>query len=203
MDSSPFKKLAPEMRNKIYALALTPDSEDQKMDIRNYKADTALLRVCGQIRSEASGIYFSSNKFYYHMCAGDGMTNKLNILPNWVKVIGKKNAALISSLEIEYGLEGYHDHYHITSVRYNPFKPAPQPMRHIGTRGVKTTLVLWRPSNGYLVPAYISATDVSAFRLRFLDVVVNKYGTLPSATFAMEILRAVRFVEEAMDEEAS
>lgn len=91
MDQSPLQKLPPELRNRIYELALL-----ERLPIAvsthgpNEKATTPLLQTCRQIRVEASAIYYSGNTFdilpnYKETDASAICTSAYDALAKWLE----------------------------------------------------------------------------------------------------------------------
>jgi hypothetical protein len=61
---SPLLELPPELRNTIYHLVLTSNNgEYVEITLKVVKKQTALLRVCSQIRNEATQIFYATNTF--------------------------------------------------------------------------------------------------------------------------------------------
>lgn len=63
-DISPLLELPAELRNTIYCLVLASDNgEYVEITLKATKWQTALLRVCSQIRNEATQIFYATNTF--------------------------------------------------------------------------------------------------------------------------------------------
>ena len=109
MEASPFVTLAPELRNRIYDLAL---SEYEAIIIdKDYRKDgiyvvypkqsmslflrgLALTYTCKQLREECTRLFYACNKFV----VDDG----LSILDKFVAMIGEQNAKALGSVELRY-----------------------------------------------------------------------------------------------------
>ncbi|KAK3716981.1 hypothetical protein LTR37_006036 [Vermiconidia calcicola] len=95
MENSPFGRLAPELRNKIWALAV---KKGEPIGIDAYDdLEPPITKVCRQIRNECRGMFYAENDFeaifIYH---------KNKLLRRWIKVIGRKRLAVVRSLTVYY-----------------------------------------------------------------------------------------------------
>lgn len=90
--SPPLSKLPPEIRCMVYRTALVYPSE-LKVSKDTIRECTALLKVCLQIRYEASGIFYQENKFLISIDAtGD------NVGLDWLSIIGEEHTKLIAEI---------------------------------------------------------------------------------------------------------
>lgn len=63
MESSPFAKLSPELRNEIYELALR--SNRTTLELRDMKNYNGLTQTCRQIRTECQAMLYALNNFAF------------------------------------------------------------------------------------------------------------------------------------------
>ena len=119
MDASPIKKLAPELRNKIYELALY-HSEGFVISVskgtpvlKNKEGQSnvlALSATCKAIREETLAFFFSLNCFRLQTfqlekpmeVRGKADTGKA-VLKKWIDDVGERNVSHVKSLEIYVG----------------------------------------------------------------------------------------------------
>ncbi|KAK5114558.1 hypothetical protein LTR85_010135 [Meristemomyces frigidus] len=62
MDNSPFARLPPELRNRIFDLALTR-SNGCRIELDQMQNYNQLTRTCRQIRAETHAVFYSQNDF--------------------------------------------------------------------------------------------------------------------------------------------
>ncbi|KAI7370787.1 hypothetical protein KC328_g17681, partial [Hortaea werneckii] len=96
--TSPLLTLPPELRNKIYSLALTSPSKTTPSKTGHLK-HPALLQTCVQIRREATQMYFAQTTFQLHL-------NPSNPTPlhTFLETCGPANPAVLSKLELQYAV---------------------------------------------------------------------------------------------------
>ncbi|KAF2483330.1 hypothetical protein BDY17DRAFT_310361 [Neohortaea acidophila] len=97
MDRSPLGALAPELRNRIYELALY---ERRPVSIsKNFWAEAALLRTCKQVRQEAELLFYSINDFIFVTDLQENEDWKR--LLHWVQRAPTQKFALIKSFTVQ------------------------------------------------------------------------------------------------------
>ena len=210
MDNTLIKKLPGELRNRVYAMVLVARGEE-KTDVSDWKKDTSLLRVCKQIREEASDFYYESNNFYYLVSAGDGLNEKKwSTLSDWFSLIGQPNASKIKNLELDYDLSAalavtVSNHPPARINRYQPWtrqRYQPWIEQHTLARFAPLVLdillTLDELKAGGLTPAVVKGTSYPTFVGRVLSIIGQPSG--PSAPY---VLRLADTVGMWVDEEAA
>lgn len=98
MDSSPFARLPPELRNHIYFLALVNSDQTQvKRRISKFWKAPSLLQTCSQIRTEALPIHYGNNTFtIIHWDA-------LEAIEIWLRAIGPNARGFLRKVHMGYG----------------------------------------------------------------------------------------------------
>lgn len=95
-DSIFLKIIPPELRNEIYALVLT-QNDDIIIPTTGNLDEPALLRVCKQIRSEATALYYESNNFRamvsHQACTGPSV---------WIDHVDEHVRKHVRRLTVEY-----------------------------------------------------------------------------------------------------
>ena len=87
--------LPPEIRNTIYREVLVP-TVDILITRKVIERETALLKVCHQIREEASSIFYGENKFK------DWRRSQAATVISWIRLIGNEHAGMIQQLTVNY-----------------------------------------------------------------------------------------------------
>lgn len=65
MDNSPFARLSPELRNKIYQLALRKSTKwSIDIDLTQLARSNQLTRTCRQVHSETHAMFYAINEFF-------------------------------------------------------------------------------------------------------------------------------------------
>ncbi|KAK3704633.1 hypothetical protein LTR37_013732 [Vermiconidia calcicola] len=93
-----FSRLPAEIRNGIYSYALT-FSEPIEVSKQDIRSRTALLRVCNQIRSEASTIFYKSNDFRV-----SDIEAQTEDVATFLDLAGKENASCITKLTLSFDM---------------------------------------------------------------------------------------------------
>lgn len=113
MDQSPLSRLPAELRYQIWEYALLSDTEVLVSDTR-YKRwrSPALLRCCRELRTEASGLYYTGNTFVFKGCDIGcslvvsfgrelGCTEHVEIpLASWLLLLDASSRALVRSIHL-------------------------------------------------------------------------------------------------------
>lgn len=94
--TSALLNLPPELRNRIYSLALTSPSKITPAKTGHLK-HPALLQTCTQIRTEATQMWFARNAFQLPL----NPSNLAN-LHSFLESSGKANLAVLQSLTLQY-----------------------------------------------------------------------------------------------------
>ncbi|KAK3725356.1 hypothetical protein LTR37_000326 [Vermiconidia calcicola] len=95
MDKSPFARLAGELRNEIWALAVKRDIT-HSIDAANTTLEPPLTRTCKQVRLECQLYVYTENDFdVSFICPG-----KRNLLNRWVRVLGPTRLSHVQSLTV-------------------------------------------------------------------------------------------------------
>lgn len=101
MDKSILGRLSPELRNRIYELALF---EQRPVSVsKNSWIEPALLRTCKQIREEAELLFYSTNDF---TCVTNFQDENARCLVRWLKRGRSQKVPLIKSLTIRVEMPG-------------------------------------------------------------------------------------------------
>jgi len=88
-------KLPAELRNTVYSLVLT---QENHVKVAHWKSFTpALLQTCTAIRTEAKGIFWSTNVFEVEF---DGTETQLHLATKWLKMLDADQATLVTRLTI-------------------------------------------------------------------------------------------------------
>ncbi|KAK1093912.1 hypothetical protein LTR48_001353 [Friedmanniomyces endolithicus] len=125
MDNSPFAKLAPELRNRIYELVLyVPGRSGIKVRLGNRGAQVknaplALTKVCREIRADTVKMFYAVNAFTVYTKVFDDMEENegpdgamdaagaaempIDRAVNWFAKFGKKNAGMAKRVVINLG----------------------------------------------------------------------------------------------------
>lgn len=120
MDQSPFGKLAPELRNRIYELVLVePDgiiikSRRHRRPSVTPAVSCSLAAVCRQTRQECLPIFWGANRFTVHMSyfdcfwfvSGDANLKQMKMIHDWIDSIGPGNLQLMKHFIIDLGEAG-------------------------------------------------------------------------------------------------
>ncbi|RMZ07191.1 hypothetical protein D0862_04350 [Hortaea werneckii] len=96
--TSPLLTLPPELRNRIYSLALTSNSKINPTKTGLLKRP-ALLQTSHQIRAEATQMWFACNAFQLPL----NPSHPTN-LHNFLSSTGKANLAVLGKLELQYAV---------------------------------------------------------------------------------------------------
>ncbi|RMY58255.1 hypothetical protein D0865_02706 [Hortaea werneckii] len=96
--TSPLLTLPPELRNKIYSLALTSPSKLTPSKTGHLKLP-ALLQTCVQIRLEATQMWFAQTTFQIPL-----NPSNLSNLHTFLETCGKANLAVLHKLELQYAV---------------------------------------------------------------------------------------------------
>lgn len=111
MDTSPFAKLAPELRNCIYELVLKSarpfilsggayNTHSRKIDYHDQRHPLSLAFVCRQIYAECVLIFYNINKF---VLLGQPTFGSNNLFPVFRGAIGKVNSEALGSVTMQGG----------------------------------------------------------------------------------------------------
>ncbi|KAF2722187.1 hypothetical protein K431DRAFT_284131 [Polychaeton citri CBS 116435] len=92
MDTSPFIRLSPELRNLIYEYTFT---SRYKHHLTDGNCQHSLTKTCRQIRQEALGMFYTHTRFNAHLDDRPPAP-----LLSWLKVIGLHSCLLIRELNI-------------------------------------------------------------------------------------------------------
>lgn len=97
MESSPLNNLPGELRNTIYALALT----SAKLVEPNSKQplEPTLTRTCNQMRQECQLIFWAGNQFLVDILDSNAST-KFRLLSRWFAVVGSERLRCIKKLHV-------------------------------------------------------------------------------------------------------
>ncbi|KAF2480887.1 hypothetical protein BDY17DRAFT_326760 [Neohortaea acidophila] len=96
MDSSPFGRLSPELRNMIWKLAVTQGGPTY-IGFRE-KPEPPITRVCKQIRQESILVFYSEATFA--VCVDLRSNQSKERLTQWYKSIGAEVCALVKLLTV-------------------------------------------------------------------------------------------------------
>ncbi|RMY22771.1 hypothetical protein D0866_11850 [Hortaea werneckii] len=97
--TSPLLALPPELRNKIYSLALQPPSKTTPSSKTGHLKHPALLQTCVQIRLEATQMYFAQTTFQLPL-----NPSNLHPLHTFLETCGPANLAVLHKLELQYAV---------------------------------------------------------------------------------------------------
>lgn len=117
MDHSPLARLPPELRNKIYEIALTQEKPVARFHPYISRARDhcthrlALTRTCKQIHAESSQLFYSCNTFKLIAQSSDGKA--LTCLDSLVSRLGEANTAAMRRLQINL----FMPHRNLSSLR--------------------------------------------------------------------------------------
>lgn len=114
MEASPFQKLLPELRNRVYELALVHDRPIQvspnttpegQIKIRGKLKDeyhlTTLLQTCKQIRSETTELFYAQNTFNVSWPEyPDIPRNELRAFKEFTTQLGDSNSKALSEIKV-------------------------------------------------------------------------------------------------------
>lgn len=109
-----FTDLPPELRTRIYEMALISDDKIEIQTLRLMEYDdtimvqadarAALLSVNRQVRSETLPVYYGNNTFKATFGRGWDIscTGASKVVVDWAKMIGQEQAGMLSKLNIEF-----------------------------------------------------------------------------------------------------
>lgn len=102
MESSPLKNISLELRNQIWRDVLVAPESTVDIAGKTSPDEPGLLAVCCQIRTEATGVYYSENIFRVQSISGSlpALFLKSKNLVFWLRCIGQKRASMITKLLI-------------------------------------------------------------------------------------------------------
>ncbi|RMY69279.1 hypothetical protein D0863_06557 [Hortaea werneckii] len=97
--TSPLLTLPPELRNKIYSLALKSPSKTTPSSNTGHLKHPALLQTSVQIRTEATQMYFAQTTFQLPL-----NPSNLHPLHTFLETCGPANLAVLHKLELQYAV---------------------------------------------------------------------------------------------------
>ncbi|TKA50475.1 hypothetical protein B0A55_12950, partial [Friedmanniomyces simplex] len=92
MDTSPFARLSPELRNTIYEFAF---DSNYAVTLQRNATQNGIMRTCRQIRHETLGMYYSLSRFNAHLDDGP-----LTPLARWLEVLGRDLCLLLREVNV-------------------------------------------------------------------------------------------------------
>lgn len=111
MDASPFGKLPPELRNRIYELSFSQSprtlvlrdnskgrsstTDRQRKKPKKSAAFPALIQICRAIRQESTQLYYANVRLDFH---AEGATQARALFARFRKSIGKPNASALRTV---------------------------------------------------------------------------------------------------------
>ncbi|KAI7324289.1 hypothetical protein KC340_g6425, partial [Hortaea werneckii] len=95
--TSPLLALPPELRNKIYSLALTSSSTKPRPTPTGRLQRPALLKTNVQLRAETTQMWFAQTSFQLSLNPSN-LSNLQHVLSN----LGPANLAVLGGLELQY-----------------------------------------------------------------------------------------------------
>lgn len=118
MDSSPFAKLSPETRNRIYALVFTNEQPFEFFALADHsllkpsvvlsKHSLSLAFTCGTIHHKSTQLFYATNSFIFH---GIRTGDALDSLERFSRRIGNTNALALRSVKLDVGSWFCQHHY--------------------------------------------------------------------------------------------
>ena len=116
MDDSPFAKLSPEIRNRIYEFAYTNEYPIEffiladgafKPSVVPRKHPLGLAYTCGTIYRESTQLFYATNKFTIH---GVSAKDAIESLKRFCLAVGQVNAEALRSVTLNLGSWFVADH---------------------------------------------------------------------------------------------
>lgn len=200
MDESPLAKLPPELRNRIYELALRqenpvrlhwtiwPEEKVHHMDAtRSTPTILALTKTCRQIRQESNKLFYAVNRFIVDCRRMELCSTLMDVL---VQQLGKDNVVLAESIV----LDTYPTHSHMLPRFFRWCDELNQWLKGVGPMPLKLrTIFLSCCVDDTLV---IEPSDIEASYRAMAEKADEKLATLTWGTGWRSNMRRQRVIED-------